>query len=954
MSTSPRAARAKVVVIGAGASGTLTAIHLLREAGRRSTGLDVVLLDPADRWARGVAFGTPDEGHLLNVTVAGMSALPEDPAHFVSWRARHVAGCDPDPTAFVPRRHFALYLDDTLADAIAATAGTVGIEHVRARAVGVRRTSTGCSVLTDRGEIEADAVVVATGLPQVGHGWAPEELRQSAFFVADPWQPGALDVVRRDQSGPADVLVVGSGLTMVDVALSVAGPEARPDRRLFAVSRRARLPKAHLSTPKLAAIPDISDWGTTLEEVRKATAQHIEQVQEASGDWRPAVDGLRFRVATLWERFSEEDRLEFMARDAGEWNVVRHRMAPSSAVTMREMWETGRLSIEAAEVVAAEPLPRGGLSVTLSDGLRRDVGWVVNCTGPQSDIRLLGNELLDDLLRPRAGTALATIATAGMGFRTDAGRLVDSAGTTDAPLWTLGALRRGELWESTAVPEIRTQALALASSVLDAVAPLPRRLEDGRLVGGHHPIARPRDPLGLPLSSTAEAAAAYNAGLERVMRLQSGGDELIREAARLDPDFAMAHAALAMLGHEAGAEADVRASLEAAQQAVGRRGDARERSFVDVVTRRVDDVRRSGAQALMSHIANYPRDVLAVSAAVPTIAFSGVTDVQRESWELVEGLAPAYGDHWWYISLLAFTRQDQSRFEEAGLLAESALSCEPSSGHAVHALTHVMYETGQHEAGRVWLDHWVAESGRSASHRAHFSWHAALHELALGDTEAVRRRYYSQLAPPGVCGVRSLVDSASLLWRWGVTTAEWDTAAADVLGVPPAFAGEGSAPPMRSILDSLSGPDAELLLRPQTPFVAMHAAVALTGAGDGARLASLREHCARSSDTVVAGVVTACCDALAAVLEQRWAEAAQLLTDLMPVLGSVGGSAAQREVMEETLLFCLVHAGQAEPAATLLERRLDRRPSPLDQRRLDVLGRAQGAGAARVPAGSGA
>ena len=88
--------------------------------------------------------------------------------------------------------------------------------------------------------------------------------------------------------------------------------------------------------------------------------------------------------------------------------------------------------------------------------------------------------------------------------------------------------------------------------------------------------------------------------------------------------------------------------------------------------------------------------------------------MQQEAWDLVEGLAPAYGDHWWYISLLAFTRQDQSRFDEAGMLAESALSCEPSSGHAVHAQTHVLYETGQHEAGRVWLDHWVAESGRSA------------------------------------------------------------------------------------------------------------------------------------------------------------------------------------------------------------------------------------------------
>ncbi len=926
-----------MVVIGAGASGTLTAIHLLRTASRRSTSLDVLLLDPVGRWGRGVAFGTQDEEHLLNVPASGMSALPEDPAHFVAWNERQTPGDRCDPSSFLPRRQFALYLDDTLAEAIAASEGLVSLLHLRTQAVGVRRTSPGVAIATSDGrDIAADAVVVATGLPQVGHGWAPQSLTDSAFFVADPWQPGALDVVRRDHAGPADVLMVGTGLTMVDVALSLSGPGNRTDRRLHAISRKGRLPRAHKTPLKLAAIPDVSDWGDSLAQLRRDTAQHLTRVTRSTGDWRPAVDGLRFQVAALWGRLDEAERTEFLARDAGSWNVLRHRMAPSSSVVLRELRAADRLALGAAEVRDAEPLPRGGLAVTLSDGSRRDVGWVVNCTGPQADIRALGNPLLDDLLRPRAGTAMASVASAGMGFRTDQGRLLDAAGNTGAPVWTLGALRRGELWESTAVPEIRAQAFALAGSVLDAVAPLPRRLADGRLVSGHHPVARPRDPLGLPLSTTAEAAAAYNAGLERIMRLQSGGDDLIREAAQIDPDFALAHAALAILGHEAGAEADVQASLTAAREAVRKRGDAREASLVNVVGRRVADVRQAGAQALMSHIATYPRDVLAVSVAVPTIAFSGVTDLQREAWDLVQGLAPAYGDHWWYISLLAFTRQDQGKFEEAGLLAESALSCEPSSGHAVHAQTHVLYETGQHEAGRVWLDHWVAESGRSSSHRAHFSWHAALHELALGDTEAVRQRYYSQLAPPAVTGVRALVDSASLLWRWRVTTTDWDAATASGLAVPPAFGDEASPPPVRPVLDAV---DEALLLHPETPFVALHAAIGLAAAGDTGRLTALRRHCEGSSDVTIKTVVVAVCDALLAVGDSRWGDAAALLTDISPVLVQVGGSAAQREIIDETLLFCLVNDGQAERAASVLDTRLDRRPSPIDRRRLTPLSR---------------
>jgi hypothetical protein len=508
-----------------------------------------------------------------------------------------------------------------------------------------------------------------------------------------------------------------------------------------------------------------------------------------------------------------------------------------------------------------------------------------------------------------------------MGVRTRNGRLIDEHGNTEAPLWTLGALRRGELWESTAVPEIRAQALALATDVLDAIAPLPRRLADGTLVPGTHPVARPRDPLGLPLSTTAEAAATYNAGLERVMRLQSGGEALIRDAAELDPGFALAHAALAMLAHEAGADGDVAASLAEARRAVRKRGDDRERSLVEVVGRRVRDARRGGARALLRHIDEYPRDVLAVSAAVPTIAFSGIIDVQRDVWDLVERLAPAYGDHWWYISLLAFIRQDQSRFDEAGLLAESALSCEPSSGHAVHAMTHVLYETGQHATGREWLDHWVAESGRSASHRAHFSWHAALHELALGDTEAVRARYYSQLAPPTVTGVRALVDSASLLWRWQVTTEAWDP----------------SEPPVPPVAPVLLASDPDLLLRPGTPFTALHAALAHAAGRDADALRTLGAWCRGAGERPTREVVAPICAGLAAACEDRWHEAAALLTGVLPDLATVGGSSAQREIVEETVLWCLAKAGRPEDATRLLDARLERRPSPLDTRRSALL-----------------
>jgi uncharacterized NAD(P)/FAD-binding protein YdhS len=234
-----------------------------------------------------------------------MSALPEDPGHVVAWRGRQ----DPDrsslPWVFAPRRQFAWYLQETLVTSLAGAADQVTLRQVRARAVAARRAGAGMVVVTDEGgELAADAVVIATGLPGAGHSWAPEALSSSAFFVPNPWAPGALDVIRRDRGGPPAVLLVGTGLTMIDVALSLTGSADRPDRVLDAISRSGRLPRVHAESAKLAVIPGVSDWGTGVAELRKRVGRHLSDVARTTGDWRPALDGLRFQVPTrtFWPR----------------------------------------------------------------------------------------------------------------------------------------------------------------------------------------------------------------------------------------------------------------------------------------------------------------------------------------------------------------------------------------------------------------------------------------------------------------------------------------------------------------------------------------------------------------------------------------------------------------------------------------------------------------------------
>jgi hypothetical protein len=430
----------------------------------------------------------------------------------------------------------------------------------------------------------------------------------------------------------------------------------------------------------------------------------------------------------------------------------------------------------------------------------------------------------------------------------------------------------------------------------------------------------PQDRYGLRLSTTPEAAEAFQAGLDRVLLLTDGAADEFARAVAIDPGFALGHAALALLGSEWGAQVDVPAALTAAREAAARRADERERSFVAAVTARATDpvcadADSPGARALLRHITEHPLDALAVSAAVPTIAFGGITSGRR-TWELVEALGKNYGRDWWYCGELAFVRQEQGRWAEAEELAVHALAEQPAAGHAVHARTHVFYETGQHDAGLSWLDAWIGENGPHANNGAHFSWHAAIHELALDDSAAVRRRYEGQLAPPTVSGSRALVDSGSLLWRCQMVS-RW------------------SGPlPTDELMEAAH---ASWMSEPPNPFAALHGALALALVQDGEGLGEMHRWAGAHMKPVFREVVAPLCGGLCAVVEERWQDAVSMLYLLLPRIGELQGSVAQAEVIEETLVYSMIQAGQTARAAEVITARLDRRPSELDRSRVAAL-----------------
>ena len=463
-----------LAIVGGGAAGALTATAFAAASAPSARPATVLVLDPRPSVGPGTAYSTGHACHLLNVPAGRLGAHPGAPDGFLSWLRRH-GHPEVGPADFVPRAWFGDYLTATYLSATSHSATShsatsrdvapaVRARHVRDRAVGLRRRAGRIEIELAGGETHAvDAAVLAVGNLGARLDWAPAALRACERFVPDPWAPGGLDRLGDART----ILLVGTGLTMVDVALTLA----RPGRVLTAVSRTGRLPRAHRRAPGPSVAPPSGlEHSPDLPALRAELLAHLGHCGRESGDWRPAMDGLRPITTQLWQRLTVEERTHAIREHGSWWNRHRHRVAPEIADALRRTVAAGRLRVGPGEV--AEVHPTGtGLRVDLTDGRAVHVEAVVNCTGREPDLR----RSTDPLIRSVLENGTARPGPVGLGLDTDLdGRVLDRAGTAVPGLYTLGATRVGQLWESTAIPEIREQAVTVGACLADllgAVSP---------------------------------------------------------------------------------------------------------------------------------------------------------------------------------------------------------------------------------------------------------------------------------------------------------------------------------------------------------------------------------------------------------------------------------------------------------------------------------------------------
>lgn len=436
--------RKHVVVIGAGFSGVAAATALVR----RKNAPRVTLIE-RDKFAAGLAYGTKDPAHLLNVRASNMSAYADKPNDFADWLKGKTGA---EPTAFASRARYGAYIQDVLKRAQTSAMFGGGLKRVRGEVTACRAGSGWWHVTLDSGkEIEANGIVLALGNQAMS---TPTVL--SDVPVVEPWDAKALQ-----QIGRGDVLLLGAGLTMIDVALSMA--QRSKTQTIYALSRRGQTPRLHLDPPRPPSSEPLN-LPANLSDALHAFRREVRIMAERGEPWQLAVDRMRGATPALWRAMPQEAQRRFLRHLRVWWDVHRHRTAPEIAERAQSLQREGKLRVLAGEIVAAEKKGRAIELYHRQRGSmvrhRLEVAAIVNCTGSNPDL----SRSTDPLIQQMLNEGLARAHPTGLGFDLDKdSRVLDARGQVQGSLYAIGPVTQGAFWESTAVPEIRARAAAIAA-----------------------------------------------------------------------------------------------------------------------------------------------------------------------------------------------------------------------------------------------------------------------------------------------------------------------------------------------------------------------------------------------------------------------------------------------------------------------------------------------------------
>jgi uncharacterized NAD(P)/FAD-binding protein YdhS len=460
-----------VAIIGGGFSGTMTAVNLARLS---KWPLRVYLINGGHPAGRGIAYGTKRAEHLLNVAARNMTAFPDHPNHFIDWLRTRSEYCDlPDTVireSFLPRM---VYGDYVRAMLLMHTSSVdpdqkVQIEVVEDTAVEISKRSGGAAVALKSGKtIEANRVVLATGNQQPAPLPSTDATFRHPGYFDNPW----IDWDGRLTNSDRDVILLGTGLTMVDTFLTLSAVGWKGTIR--AVSRNGLLPLSHFRGIEYPDFPPAEPEKLGLAGLVEEMERHCGRLRQLGANPTICVDKLRPHTQRIWQQFSVDEKRQFSTRYAARWNVMRHRIAEPIHARLMEAISSGKLRIHKGRIAALGSAgPDVCVTIESEQGEKTTLegGLVVNCTGPMTNFSSATEPLFKSLLE----RGLVHIDELDMGIAVDADfTAIERDGRRSRLLLAIGPLLKGTLWETTAVPELRGQAMRVAQTLLQDLHPTP-------------------------------------------------------------------------------------------------------------------------------------------------------------------------------------------------------------------------------------------------------------------------------------------------------------------------------------------------------------------------------------------------------------------------------------------------------------------------------------------------
>jgi len=434
-------------------------MQLLRQ--NQSQHIRIHLIEKTGVIGRGVAYDTSSDMHLLNVPASRMSIWPEDPGHFYRWLQVHHH--DIGPMGFAPRSVFGSYIQHNFQELIHEDEHQKMLITYQAEALALSKHGSTFAVQLSNGDnIVADKVILAIGnFPPAAPKGIDVALLNESLYFNNPWNPAIVEQVISDN----DVLIIGSGLTMVDIVCLLKQRGHRG--KIHSVSTHGFVPQVHEFGD---AYPDFYDSlkdKTEVLSILKAFRKELKKAHEMGMNWRAVIDSIRPHTQEIWSKLPPAELKKFVEHIRHIWGVARHRMPPENARILEAMLEQNQLQLSAGRMVkvtkTGSKFEMEYVHSNLNQVSKATGEVLINCTGPQSDYSKINNPLLKDVLHQ----GLARKDSLSMGFdTTKEGQLINADGKMEQGLYTIGPPMKGILWEITAVPEIKMQAEKMAASIM--------------------------------------------------------------------------------------------------------------------------------------------------------------------------------------------------------------------------------------------------------------------------------------------------------------------------------------------------------------------------------------------------------------------------------------------------------------------------------------------------------